>query len=272
MMDDPASTSGNPAQRPVASLSGLRILIVDDNADDRALLMDFLRLQGCRIYLADNGRDGHDKAQAILPDLILMDIAMPLCDGIMACALLKANPSTKQIPVVFLTAAGLPRERVRGLAAGAIDYVVKPFNFEEIRLRIAVHVTADRLAASQLHQEAPLTPCVGVLDGRLFRTAHKLLVSHLDETPDLAAVARAVGTNPHRLNLAFRRCIGMTVFDYLYEERMKQASRLLSETTLDIQAIGAAVGYGSRQNFATAFRKRFGFAPTELRQSNARAG
>jgi DNA-binding response OmpR family regulator len=266
LMDDHASTPGLPAERPAASIAGLRILIVDDNRDDRALLMDFLRPQGCRIYLADHGRDGYDKAQAISPDLILMDIAMPVCDGITACSLLKANPSTRQIPVIFLTAAGLPHERVQGLAAGALDYVVKPFNFEEIRLRIAIHVTANRLMAGQPPAEPPLSAGAGTLDRGLFRAAQKLLVSRLDETPDLTTLARTVGTNAHRLNLAFKRSIGMTVFDYLYEERMKQATRLLSETNLDMQSIAVAIGYGSRRNFSTAFRKRFGFAPTELRQ------
>ncbi|WP_233235065.1 DNA-binding response regulator [Bordetella sp. LUAb4] len=268
---DLAQTAGRPAPSAAASIAGLRILIVDDSLDDRALLMEYLRQQGCRIYLADNGRDGHDKAQAIAPDLILMDIAMPVCDGIMACALLKANPATRRIPVIFLTAAGLPQQRVKGLTAGAIDYVVKPFNFEEIRLRITVHVTASRLGRANDLGEKPRT-AGGALDGRLFRMTQDLLLGNLGETPDLASLARAVGTNAHRLNAAFRQVIGMTVFDYLFEERMKRATTMLTQTTLDIQAVAAAVGYGTRQNFATAFRKRYGFAPTELRQMKAGSG
>jgi DNA-binding response OmpR family regulator len=268
---DHAQTPGRPALRAAASIAGLRILIVDDCLDDRALLMEYLRQQGCRIYLADDGRDGHDKAQAISPDLILMDIAMPVCDGIMACALLKANPATRLTPVIFLTAAGLPQERVKGLAAGAIDYIVKPFNFEEIRLRITVHVTASRLNGGTDTSEKQRAG-VGALDGRLFRMTQDLLLADLGETPDLTSLARAVGTNAHRLNAAFRQVIGMTVFDYLFEERMKRATTLLTQTTLDIQAVAAAVGYGTRQNFATAFRKRFGFPPTELRQMKTGGG
>lgn len=80
------------------------------------------------------------------------------------------------------------------------------------------------------------------------------------------ALAQALGTNARRLNQAFRRCAGTTVFEFLREERMREARRLLCETGLDIQAISQAVGYGNRGNFSTAFRERFGMAPTALRQ------
>lgn len=261
-----------PSIQPVSSaslLNGLRILIVDDNQEDRALLMDFLGSQGCRVYVACDGQDGVGKATAILPDLILMDVSMPVCDGLMACRLLKANPLTRGIPLIFLTAASRPEERVSGLAAGAIDYVVKPFNFDEVRLRLAVHIRANRYRATQASCDTCVDPAAGALDTRLFQTARDLLLARLNETPELAALARSVGTNPHRLNLAFRRCAGVTVFDFLYQERMKRASRLLSETTMDIQAIAAVVGYNARRNFATAFRKYFGHSPSEVRQRRA---
>jgi CheY-like chemotaxis protein len=258
------------------SLQGLRVLIVDDNREDRMLLMDFLSQQGCRVYLAGDGRDGYGKAQTVLPDLILMDIAMPVSDGLTACHLLKADPATHHIPLMFLTAAALPHERVQGLAAGAVDYVTKPFNFEEIRLRLGIHLkvnAAPRIGGAAgpgvgagAGEPYDLSTAAGALDTVLFRAARKLLLVQLDVTPELASLARAVGTNTHRLNLAFRRCVGMTVFDFLREERMKEAKRLLSETALDIQTIATSLGYGTRRNFSTAFRKHFGLAPSALRQ------
>jgi DNA-binding response OmpR family regulator len=260
------------------ALQGLRVLIVDDNREDRMLLMDFLSQQGCRVYLAGDGRDGYGKAQTVLPDLILMDITMPVSDGLTACHLLKADSATRHIPLIFLTAAALPHERVQGLAAGAIDYVTKPFNFEEIRLRLGIHLKAyvaprigggARVGAGTeiaVSESDDLNAAAGTLDTVLFRAARKLLLVQLDVTPELASLARAVGTNTHRLNQAFRRCIGMTVFDFLREERMKEAKRLLSETALDIQTIATSLGYGTRRNFSTAFRKHFGVAPSALRQ------
>jgi DNA-binding response OmpR family regulator len=254
-------------------LRGLRVMLVDDNHEDRMLLMDFLGQLGCRVYIANDGDDGYRKVQTVLPDLILMDITMPVCDGLTACRLLKANLATRAIPLIFLTAAALPRERVEGLLAGAVDYITKPFDFEEVRLRLSIHlkVNPEGNGNAGHHDDGlehrDLNAAANTLDTVLFRATRKLLLSRLDETPDLNGLARAVGTNARRLNLAFKRCVGVTVFDFLREERMKEAQRLLCETTLDMQAIARALGYGGGNNFATAFRERFGLSPSSLRQS-----
>lgn len=267
----------NDASDPLAlgQLAGLRVLVVEDRPEDRMLLVDFLTSQDCRVYVAEDGNDGYRKAQLVQPDIILMDVTMPVCDGLAACRLLKADQATRAIPVIFLTAAALPNERVAGLSAGAVDYVAKPFDFEEVRLRLLIHL---RVAPASAPGPAPApagsvaedgTSAVAAgasLDGVLFRAARKLLRERLDHTPELITLAQALNTNARRLNQAFRRCAGTTVFEFLREERMREARRLLCETGLDIQAISQAVGYGNRGNFSTAFRERFGMPPTALRQ------
>ncbi|MFJ2993071.1 DNA-binding response regulator [Pandoraea sp. NPDC087047] len=235
------------------------------------LLMDFLSQQGCRVYIAQDGRDGYTKARTVQPDLILMDIRMPVCDGLGACRLLKADPGTRHIPLIFLTAAALPGERVAGLSAGAVDYVTKPYDFEEVRLRLSIHLKTTvpaplPPALGDTARHTPLPVQAHTLDAVLFRATRALLLDRLDATPELAGLASAVGTNTRRLNLAFRRCVGVTVFDFLREERMKEARRLLSETSLDVQDIAGAVGFASAANFATAFRERFGMPPSGFRE------
>ncbi|WP_353191020.1 response regulator [Pandoraea pnomenusa] len=269
-----------PASPHARQLSGVRVLVVDDNQEDRMLLMDFLSQQGCRVYIAQDGRDGYTKARTVQPDLILMDIRMPVCDGLGACRLLKADPGTRHIPLIFLTAAALPGERVAGLSAGAVDYVTKPYDFEEVRLRLSIHLKSTAPAGSpgavpgaastnDGNKLAPLPVQAHTLDAVLFRATRALLLDRLDVTPELAGLASAVGTNTRRLNLAFRRCVGVTVFDFLREERMKEARRLLSETSLDVQDIASAVGFASAANFATAFRERFGMPPSGFRELGA---
>ncbi|VVE66830.1 AraC family transcriptional regulator [Pandoraea captiosa] len=268
----PATTSSGaasawPASPHARQLSGVRVLVVDDNQEDRMLLMDFLSQQGCRVYIAQDGRDGYTKARTVQPDLILMDIRMPVCDGLGACRLLKADPGTRHIPLIFLTAAALPGERVAGLTAGAVDYVTKPYDFEEVRLRLSIHLKTTAPASHGEHGKlAPLPVQAHTLDAVLFRATRALLLDRLSTTPELAGLASAVGTNTRRLNLAFRRCVGVTVFDFLREERMKEARRLLSETSLDVQHIAGAVGFASAANFATAFRERFGMPPSGFRE------
>ncbi|VVD69232.1 Response regulator PleD [Pandoraea eparura] len=263
-----------PATPHARQLSGVRVLVVDDNQEDRMLLMDFLSQQGCRVYIAHDGRDGYTKARTVQPDLILMDIRMPVCDGLGACRLLKADPGTRHIPLIFLTAAALPGERVAGLSAGAVDYVTKPYDFEEVRLRLSIHLKATTPVptpdgAGENNKLTPLPVQAHTLDAVLFRATRALLLDRLDATPELAGLASAVGTNTRRLNLAFRRCVGVTVFDFLREERMKEARRLLSETSLDVQDIASAVGFASAANFATAFRERFGMPPSGFREHAA---
>ena len=269
----------NDAFFPLApgQLAGLRVLVVEDRPEDRMLLVDFLTSQDCRVYVAEDGNDGYRKAQLVQPDIILMDVNMPVCDGLAACRLLKADQATRAIPLIFLTAACLPGERVAGLSAGAVDYVAKPFDFEEVRLRLLIHLrvaatpmpvlaSSPAVAEASAEDGTSAAAAGGTLDGVLFRAARKLLRERLDHTPELMALAQALNTNARRLNQAFRRCAGTTVFEFLREERMREARRLLCETSLDIQAISQAVGYGNRGNFSTAFRERFGMPPTALRQ------
>ncbi|CAG9200449.1 DNA-binding response regulator [Burkholderia vietnamiensis] len=246
-------------------ISGLRILIIDDNPDDRLLLAEYLGGVGCRIFVACDGQDGFRKALAIIPDLILMDVGMPVCDGLTAMRLLRSVPDTRSIPICFLTAAGEPAERVQGLRLGAVDYVSKPFDLKEVHLRLTIHARAGRYAGGNNIAAGP----GDTLDMRLFRDARYILLSRLHEAPPVSSLARTLSTNTLRLNLAFKRCTGMTVSQFLFERRMQYAKSLLRETALDIQTIAEAVGYGTRQNFSTAYRKRFGASPNESRIQQA---
>lgn len=248
---------------------GQRILVVDDNADDRRLQSNMLRELGYRLYIAENGLDGVEKARMVMPELILMDVCMPGCDGIAACRLLKADRQTAAIPVIFLTAAAEPSERVRGLMAGAVDYIVKPFDVDEVRLRVSIHLRAwsQSTETPPATSPKPATESSSSVDAMVLRAAQRMLHENLAEPPDLAGLARAVGTNTRRLNEAFRKCLGVTVFEYLREARMDAARKLLRETTLPVRVIANDLGYDNAANFATAFGTRFGLSPLRYRKA-----
>ncbi len=116
------------------------ILIVEDNRSNLSLIADTIANVGCKIAIATNGIEAIAQAEAIQPDLILLDIVMPKMDGFETCRRLKQNPSTCNIPVILMTALDDTADKVKGLSLGAVDYITKPFQPEEVLARVNVHL------------------------------------------------------------------------------------------------------------------------------------
>jgi diguanylate cyclase (GGDEF)-like protein len=113
-----------------------RVLIIDDTRNIHALIKARLAGEPVELHSAFVANDGLNLAGTLLPDLVLLDIDMPEIDGFEICRRLKAQPSTMNIPVVFLTGAGSTDAKIRGLELGAVDYVTKPFEPAELRARV----------------------------------------------------------------------------------------------------------------------------------------
>lgn len=109
-----------------------KILIVEDNVVNRVLMQDLLTYHGYEILEAGDGAEGIEKARKYKPDLILMDMQMPIMDGIQAVTRLKADPKTRDIKIISLTAFAMKGDRERFLRAGCDEYVAKPINTREL--------------------------------------------------------------------------------------------------------------------------------------------
>ena len=120
------------------AVTSKRILVVDDTEDILLVLSRRLTSWGYEAYTASSGEKGLEIAFEKVPDLILLDIMMPRMKGRDVCARLKADPKTKHIPVIFLTALGLADHVKAGMDVGGDDYLVKPFEPAELKKRIAV--------------------------------------------------------------------------------------------------------------------------------------
>ncbi|WP_407890135.1 response regulator, partial [Scytonema sp. NUACC26] len=116
------------------------ILIVDDTPTNLQVLFDLLSEQGYRVAIAKSGETALQRLQISKPNLILLDVMMPGIDGFETCQRLKANPSTREIPVIFMTALSDSVDKVKGLSLGAVDYITKPIQHEEALARIRVHL------------------------------------------------------------------------------------------------------------------------------------
>ncbi|AFY73080.1 diguanylate cyclase (GGDEF) domain-containing protein [Synechococcus sp. PCC 7502] len=127
-------------------LENSTILIVDDNPDNLDILFDFLSEEGFEILVARSGESALEKAEYAAPDLILLDVMMPPgIDGFETCISLKSNPNTKDIPVIFMTALSDVEHKVKGLQAGAVDYITKPIQHEEVLVRVRIHLKLKNL-------------------------------------------------------------------------------------------------------------------------------
>ena len=113
-----------------------KILIVDDRPENIRLLAVALNRQGYTVESVDNSSTALSIARALKPDLILLDIMMPVLDGYEVCKLLKKDPETAEIPVIFVSAVTNVMDKVKGFRAGAVDYITKPFQFDEVLARV----------------------------------------------------------------------------------------------------------------------------------------
>ncbi|HEY9671242.1 MAG TPA: PAS domain S-box protein [Waterburya sp.] len=121
------------------------ILIVDDTPANLGSLFDFLTESGFHVLIARDGEKAIERAEYALPDLILLDIIMPGIDGFETCRRLKANQFTKDIPIIFMTALTETVDKVKGLNLGAVDYITKPLQYEEVLARVSVHLSLRNL-------------------------------------------------------------------------------------------------------------------------------
>lgn len=118
-----------------------RILVVEDNPDNRILITDVLMSLDYEVSVANDGQEGLDKAESERPDLILMDMSLPVMDGWTATRKLKDNTELKSIPIIALTAHAMVGDRERALEAGCDDYISKPIDLRELATKLAEYLT-----------------------------------------------------------------------------------------------------------------------------------
>ena len=132
------------------------ILVVDDTPSNLNVLFSYLRSAGFKVLIAQTGDNALKSAEYAKPDLILLDILMSGIDGFETCRLLKINPQTKDIPVIFMTALSDSINKVRGFELGAVDYVTKPIQKEEVIARIQTHISLEKLRHNLVQQNVTL--------------------------------------------------------------------------------------------------------------------
>lgn len=230
-----------------------KLLIVDDNPTNLGILFDYLTKAGFKVLVALDGETAISQVEYAQPDLILLDVLMPGIDGFKTCIRLKSNPLTREIPIIFMTALSDTVDKVYGFNIGAVDYIIKPFQHEEVLSRVQTHLTIrnlqkqlqeqnERLLRSQLQEQQRASELEHTLQ-TLQQTQSQLIqaekMSSLGQM--VAGIAHEIN-NPinfiyGNLNLASEYTQHLLELIHLYQETY---TRPTSEITTKIEAIDLA--------------------------------
>ena len=239
------------------------VLIVEDTPSSLKLLSDLLANAGYAVRQAHDGELALWSAQARPPELILLDVRMPGIDGLEVCRRLKADPLLADIPVIFMSAQSDTEDKVRGFRAGAIDFIGKPYQIEEVLARTAAHVTLARSKRALAQANAELTSTMAQL-----RSTRE----DLRRAERLAALGAMVAGVAHQLNTPIGNCV-MTAS--ILEERVLAFSQAASGTGLrrsDLAAFVADTAQAStilQRNLAGAARMIDSFKQVATGQDSA---
>ncbi len=178
------------------------ILVIDDSPTNLEVLYTTLSDAGYEVLVEMDGFSGIEQAQNNPPDLILLDIMMPKLDGYEACRKLQSNPITKDIPIIFMTALSDTLEKVKGFQMGAVDYITKPFQQEEVIARINVQLKLRRLNLELDHQKQKLEERVAERTAKLSEALEELqqIQLQLVQTEKISSLGQMVAGVAHEVN------------------------------------------------------------------------
>jgi signal transduction histidine kinase/DNA-binding response OmpR family regulator len=241
------------------------LLLVEDNEDFRFYLKDNLQ-EYYQVAEAANGGEGWQQALALIPDLVVSDIAMPGMDGVALCRKLKGDTRTSHIPVILLTANAAAESMLEGLNTGASDYITKPFNFEILQSRIRNLITLQENIRQYFRQYLAVNPreiAVTSLDEKFVVAAIALVEQQMDN-PDFSVedMGRSLGMSRTSLYKKILALTGKSPLEFIRVLRLKRAAQLLTESQLSVSEIANEVGFNTVKYFTKYFKEEFNCLPS----------
>lgn len=245
------------------------VLIAEDNTEMRHYLQENFANQ-FNVISCSNGQEAFHQAMEHIPDIVVSDLVMPVMDGIALCAALKQNELTSHIPIILLTSRSMVESQLKGLHAGADDYITKPFHLNLLLAR-AINLMNQREALSTRIAQSPLHAL----------THKELLISETDEN-FLKKVIDVIDLNISNTEFGveqleeallmgrmqlYRKLTSLTSMSgnaFIRHIRLQRASELLEKSNLSIAEIAYRVGFNSPSYFTQIYKKTFGKLPSRL--------
>ncbi len=277
------------------------ILIADDNEDVRAYLEACL-VNNYIIEIAKNGKECEDLAFKTTPDLIVLDVMMPIKGGFEVCKTLKADERTSHIPIIMLTAKSDLDSRLEGLEQGADDYLTKPFNKKELLLRInnllelrrqlqryyryTLDTTMSKdnilrvqnplltsgsiLKDDEKGRKSPSIPLADGLENAFVIKVRKAIEAHLDSTEfDVEKLCRHMALSHSQFHRKLSALTGLSATHFIRYVRLVKAKDMIKSSGYSIAAIAMDCGFHDPGYFSRVFKQEFGITPQRWREQNA---
>ncbi len=242
------------------------VLIVEDNKPLRSFIKNLLKKE-YNVLEAENGKIALKKALKFVPDLIVSDVVMPEMVGTELCAEIKENLKTSHIPVILLTSRSSLIYKFEGLESGADDYISKPFNLKEFKLRIKNLLDSTQRLKNKFSSEDNLTPSeitVSSIDEELLKKAIKIVEEHIsDESFDIPFFCETLGISRTLLFTKIKAWTNFTPNEFIHEIRLKRAAQLLEQNKINVSQICYKVGFKNPKYFSKCFQKKYGITPTQ---------
>lgn len=252
-----------------------RLLIIEDNRDIAAYIGAQFA-DNYAISYAANGDEGLEKAQQLVPDLIITDLMMPGMDGLELCRKVRSNDIINHIPIIVVTARITEEERIRGLEAGADAYLTKPFNEDELRTRVDKLLEGRRLLQQEYAQTATertddrqtVSQPVSA-DLRFLTKVSDVVYMQISRNKsfDVALIASILCMSSRQFHRKIVALTGCTPTAYIQRIKIKKAKTLLDNNPqMNFNEVADQSGFGDYSNFVRAFKNVCGVTPTEYRR------
>lgn len=271
---------------PADSLSSLenamRILIIEDHADVARYIGSQLPSSYC-IYYATDGQMGLDKAQNLIPDVVITDLMMPGLDGYQVCKEIRKNELTNHIPIIILTAKVTDSDRVKGYAAGADAYLSKPFQREELQTLVAQLVERRRIICNKYSvlgkRDSSVSSCEETLTDteRAIEASNTLFLQKISEVvfslitsgskTDVSTVATKLFMSESQLYRKLAAITDLSPAVYILQIKLSRAKQLMEQSAkITLTEVSELSGFADYSSFVRAFKKIYGETPSSCKQ------
>lgn len=243
-----------------------QVLVVEDNSDVRAFIIDSLG-EDYGYIEAENGMQGLDKATREIPDLIISDVMMPEMDGITMAGKIKEDRNTSHIPLILLTAKSTEESKLSGLSSGADDYLTKPFNKQELLLKVRNSINRQNKLKDKLRTdllaELPKEKVLSADEQFLQKVKETIIQQMSDEQLSVESLADDIGMSRVQLYRKVSALTGMAVNELIRKLRLQRAAQLLGQKWGPVSQVAYEVGFSNLSYFSKVFKEEFGVLPSE---------